>query len=79
MATYIAVTDDNFFAQIFSGQGKSIIILMLAIYEIKHRDVANVLIVTCNKILSDSLSHDLSRMCPHDYKPLLKFSHSTSE
>ena len=68
MATYIALTDDNFFAQIFSGQGKSIIILLLAIYEIKHRNVDSVLIVTCNDILSESLSHDLlSGLCPAAY------------
>ena len=66
MATFIAARDDNFAAQIFSGQGKSIVILLLAIYELRNRSVQNVLVVTCNDILRDSLAHDIKALCPGD-------------
>ena len=76
MASYIACADDNFFAQIFSGQGKSIVILLLLVFEIRHRGVKNVLVVTCNEILRDSLRHDLSRMAPHLDMEKVKVVHS---
>ena len=78
MAAYIAAYDDNFYAQIYSGQGKSIVILLLAIYYIKHHKVKSVLIVTCTELLRNSLQHDLRGMCPTGYYESLRFSFSTS-
>jgi ERCC4-related helicase len=52
-AVSLAYAEKCFFATIPSGQGKTIIMLLNALYEIVSRNAESVCFVSCSEILSD--------------------------
>ena len=51
IAADICARDANMRCQIYSGQGKTVIMIMVAIYQIKYHNVNRVALVTCNNLL----------------------------
>ena len=67
IAADILARDYNMRCQIFSGQGKTVIMIIIAMYQIKHHKVDRVAIITCDNLLLIQLKKDVLDLLPNEY------------
>ena len=67
IATDIIARDYNMRCQIYSGQGKTVIMIIIAMHQIKFLKVQRVNIITCDNFLLIQLKKDVQDLLPSDW------------
>ena len=62
IAAHICFTDKPYICQIYSGQGKTVIMLLCALYYIHEKKYSAVTFVTSSKLLCNQLKRDIGKL-----------------